>query len=59
MHHKRNIIHGDPNVSAGGGRSVVEDAIFEFVKTISPQAVQSNRSIIKPYELDIYIPREA
>lgn len=36
--------------------SFAERQIFEFVKTIAPQAVQSDRSIIKPYELDIYIP---
>ena len=59
MHHKRSLIHGDPNVSAGGGRSVAEDAIFGFVRSIAPNAVQSDRSTVSPYELDIYITRGA
>lgn len=58
MHHKRNLIYGDPNVSAGGGRSVAEDAIFSFVRSVSPDAVQSSRHIISPYEIDIHVKRE-
>jgi len=33
-----------------------ENEIFEYCKSIFPDAEQSNRSLIHPYEIDIYIP---
>lgn len=56
-HYKR--LRRTGSLEANVGRSFAERQIFEFVKTIAPHAVQSSRSIIKPYELDIYIPKEA
>ena len=33
-----------------------ENELFEFIKTICNDAIQRERNIISPYELDIYIP---
>lgn len=33
-----------------------EDEIFEFIKQLNVETEQSNRKVIKPLELDIYIP---
>ena len=33
-----------------------KNEIYEYCKTLYPSTEQSNKSIIKPYELDIYIP---
>lgn len=40
-------------------RSRIEDEIYEFVKSIyDGDVIKNTRSIIKPYELDIYIPNK-
>jgi very-short-patch-repair endonuclease len=36
--------------------SIAENEIFEYCKQLCHDAEQSNRSIIHPYEIDIYIP---
>ena len=36
--------------------SAEEIELFKFVKSLAPDAIQSDRIIISPYELDIYIP---
>lgn len=43
-----------PNIS--NSVSVGETELFDYVKSICPDAVQSNRTLIAPQELDIYIP---
>lgn len=40
----------------GVNLSIAENEIYEYCKTLYPSTEQSNRSIIKPYELDVYIP---
>lgn len=32
-----------------------EQELFEYIKSLCPDAEQSNRKLIKPYEIDIYI----
>ena len=46
--------HGCPK--CGIRLSNAENEIYDFCKSLYPSAQQSNRSIISPYELDIYIP---
>ena len=46
--------HGCPK--CGIKLSVAENEIYEFCKKLYPSSEQSNRTIIYPYELDIYIP---
>ena len=36
--------------------SKAEQELYDFIKTFKKDAEQSNRNLIKPYELDIYIP---
>ena len=36
--------------------SKAEQELYEFIKTFKEDTEQSNRKLIKPYELDIYIP---
>ena len=36
--------------------SKAEQELYDFIKTFKEDAEQSNRKLIKPYELDIYIP---
>lgn len=38
------------------GPSKAENEIFEYVKSICPDAEQSNRKLIAPKEIDIYVP---
>lgn len=45
------FLNGDfKNISKG------ESELYEFVKQIIPDAIQSDRTVINPLELDIYIP---
>ena len=46
--------HGCPK--CGIRLSIAENEIYEYCKSLYPLAEQSNRSMINPYELDIYIP---
>lgn len=36
--------------------SKAEQELFDYIKNIKNDAIQSDRKIIKPYEIDIYIP---
>lgn len=38
------------------GTSHIERELFNFVKSIAPDAIENSRKIISPYEVDIYIP---
>lgn len=50
------IGHGCPRCGTGGRISQAEDELFSFVKALCEDAVQSNRKLIAPFELDIFVP---
>lgn len=50
---------GCPRCGLGGRISQIEDSIFRFVRDICPDAVQSDRKLIAPFEIDIYVPARA
>ena len=41
---------------AGWGPSIQETEVYTYIKTLSQTAVQSDRTVLKPKELDIYDP---
>jgi len=48
--------HGCPRCSSGNRISKAEEELFSIIKRKFPDATQSDRSIIRPKELDIVIP---
>lgn len=49
-------VSGNGCPKCGFTTSYAENKIYDFVKSLFPDAEQSNRNIIPPYEIDIYIP---
>ena len=49
-------LNGNGCPKCGVNLSIAENEIYEYCKSLYPLAEQSNRSMINPYELDIYIP---
>lgn len=41
---------------AGWGSSKGEQAIFDYIKSVHPDAIQSDRNVIAPFELDVVVP---
>lgn len=50
------VIHDIPITKTNNPISVGEQEVFDFVKTLCPDAEQSNRTVLRGKELDIFIP---
>lgn len=50
---KKMVEHGIDFIPYNSSKSVGENELFDFIKTLDPDAVQSNRVIISPREIDI------
>lgn len=62
VNHSQLCVHFKQNLGIDISRhtvSSVERQIFEYVSSITPNVIQSDRSVIKPKELDILIPSKS